>query len=435
VTFRLRLTLLFVASLAVLGALIAGVTYLSVQQQLAHRDRNAAVQLARTSALALNEEIALDRLAGAGDRIWIVDRQGRVVASSFRAAGTTIADVRAAVATGTAAGMASATAPTTSGGTAIVLYSNAQTQSALSALRQTLLLAVLVGIALAALTGIALAARALRPVDRMRTEVDRIPGHELDRRLQVGRNDELGRLAQAFNRLLARVEAASREQEQFVADASHELKTPITAIEGHARIVLRAIDRGDGEQARESAEVVAQQSRRMALTLRELLELAETGEVPPPTDRVRLDVVTREAANEAQALVPDRPISAHVVPTTVLGDANRLRELVAVLLDNAIKYSPHDRPVEIAVSTPNDGGALLTVRDHGPGMSDTERASVFARFARGTAAAGVPGSGLGLAIARAIAEHHGATITLSAGEGDGTVAAVRFPAADPHGSR
>jgi two-component system sensor histidine kinase MprB len=280
----------------------------------------------------------------------------------------------------------------------------------------------------------ALASRALRPVDRMREEVDRIPGHELHRRLRVGRNDELGRLAQAFNRLLARVEAASHEQEQFVADASHELKTPITAIEGHARIVLRAIDRGESDRARESAEVVARQSRRIALTLRELLELAQTGEVPPPTDRVRLDLVAREAANEAQALVPDRSIRASLDPTTVLGDPNRLRELVAVLLDNAIKYSPPDRPVEVALSTPNGRGPLLSVRDYGPGMTAAERASVFARFARGTAAADVPGSGLGLAIARAIAERHGATIALLAADGDGTIAEVQFPAPDPQGS-
>jgi len=266
----------------------------------------------------------------------------------------------------------------------------------------------------------------------MREEVDQIPGHELDRRLQVGRHDELGRLARAFNRLLARVEVASREQQQFVADASHELKTPITAIEGHARIVLRAIDRGETDRARDSAEVVARQSHRIALTLRELLELAQAGEASPPTDRVRLDLVVREAANEAQALAPDRSIRASIVPATVLGDADRLRELVAVLVDNALKYSPTDRPVEIAVSSPNGRGPLLTVRDYGSGLSDSERTTVFARFARGTAAAGIPGSGLGLPIAQAIADRHRASIALLAADGDGTVAEVRFPAADPH---
>ncbi len=327
-TFRLRLTLLFVASLAILGALIAGVTYLSVQQRLAQQDRNAATQLARTAALAADEEIALDRLAGSGDRIWIVNGRGQVAGHSFHAAGRTLAAVHTAVASATAAGMTTATAPTASGGVAIVVHSDAQTRSALSALRRTLVFALLAGIVLAAVAGMVLASRALRPVDRMREEVDEIPGQDLDRRLHVGRNDELGRLARAFNRLLARVEAASRVQEQFIADASHELKTPITAIEGHARIVLRAIDRGDRTLARESADVVARQSHRIALTLRELLELAQAGEAPPPTEPVRLDVVVQDATDEAQALAPDRAIRASVVPATVLGDPDRLRELV-----------------------------------------------------------------------------------------------------------
>ena len=428
-TFRLRLTLLFVASLAILGALIAGVTYLSVQQRLAQQDRNAATQLARTAALAADEEIALDRLAGAGDRIWIVNGRGQVVGHSFHAAGKTLAAVHTAVAGATAAGMTTATAPTASGGAAIVVHSDAQTRSALAALRRTLVFALLAGIVLAAVAGMVLASRALRPVDRMREEVDEIPGQDLDRRLHVGRNDELGRLARAFNRLLARVEAASRVQEQFIADASHELKTPITAIEGHARIVLRAIDRGDRTLARESADVVARQSHRIALTLRELLELAQAGEAPPPTEPVRLDVVVRDATDEAQALAPDRAIRASVVPATVLGDPDRLRELVSVLVDNALKYSPPERPVEIGVSTSNGRGPVLTVRDHGPGLSEAELSAVFARFARGTAATGVPGSGLGLPIARAIADRHGATISLSAAAGGGAIAEVRFPAA------
>ena len=301
-----------------------------------------------------------------GDRIWIVNGHGQVIGHSFHAAGTTLAAVHGAVANATAAGMSTATVPTASGGAAIVVHSDAQTRSALSALRRTLVFALLAGIVLAAVAGMVLASRALRPVDRMREEVDEIPGQDLDRRLRVGRNDELGRLARAFNRLLARVEAASRVQEQFIADASHELKTPITAIEGHARIVLRAIDRGDSTLARESADVVARQSHRIALTLRELLELAQTGEASPPTEPVRLDVVVQDATDEAQALAPDRSIRASVVPATVLGDPDRLRELVSVLVDNALKYSPPERPVEIAVSTSNGRGPVLRSATTGP---------------------------------------------------------------------
>ena len=134
--------------------------------------------------------------------------------------------------------------------------------------------AVLVATALA---GSLLAARALRPVDRLRREVDEIPGDALELRVAEGRPDELGRLARAFNRLLARAARAAEEQQRFVADASHELKTPVTALQGHARIVARAAERGDLAQARDSALVVEAQTRRLAGTLGELLSLAESG--------------------------------------------------------------------------------------------------------------------------------------------------------------
>ena len=426
-TFRTQMTLLFVASLALLGSLSAAVTYVIVRDRLTQQAQHTTQVLARTAALGASEEIALDRIAGAGDTIWLVDPRGKVVAHTYRAGGKTLVGVRADVAQGVAAGMTTASAPTAGGGQAIVLRNDTQTTSTLSALGWTLTIVDLVGIALAGLAGAALAIRALRPVDRMRQEVDRIPGHELDRRLPEGRDDELGRLARAFNRLLARAEASSHEQEQFIADASHELRTPVTAIEGHARVVLRAIDRGDAGLARDSAEIVARESHRIALTIRELLELAQTGAAGPPRDRVRLDRVVEDAVSEARAIAPERVIESAVVPVTVTGDANRLRELLMVLLDNALKYSPADRPVELTMGDSVSRGPVVCIRDYGPGLTEADQSSVFARFARGSAASGVEGSGLGLPIARALAERHGATVTLAAAEGGGTLAEVQFP--------
>ena len=107
---------------------------------------------------------------------------------------------------------------------------------------------------------------------------------------------------------------AAREQESFVADASHELKTPITAIEGHARVVVRAIDRSDLPQARESAEIVHREARRLAVMLRELLALAEAGSGAPEPAAVRLDLAVVEACSEIVALEPGRVVEPDLAP-------------------------------------------------------------------------------------------------------------------------
>jgi two-component system sensor histidine kinase MprB len=311
------------------------------------------------------------------------------------------------------------------GRSAIAILDDETLGRTLSTLRWTLLGVGLGGLLLAGLAGALLARRALLPVDRMREEADRIPGDALDRRLAEGRPDELGRLAQAFNRLLSRAERAAQEQERFVADASHELKTPVTALEGHARIALRALDRGDVEAARESAGVVSLESRRLALMIRELLALAEAGTAAPAMSEVRLDEVVQDACEEMQALFPERRLNVRIVPATVRGHAGRLGELARILLDNAFKFSPEATPVEVDVT---DGEhPELTVRDHGPGLSPEDREQAFDRFFRGGAARGTPGSGLGLAIARATCERHDATITLDNAPSGGALATVRFP--------
>ena len=114
---------------------------------------------------------------------------------------------------------------------------------------------------------------------------------------------------------------------------------------------------------------------------------------------------------------------------TVVGDAHRLRELLLVLLDNAVKYSPDDAPIDLAVAAEPEGEGTVRIRDRGPGLTDADREIVFGRFARGSAAAGVPGSGLGLAIAQTVAERHGASLELAAAPDGGTIVEIRFPAA------
>ena len=242
-----------------------------------------------------------------------------------------------------------AEAPRPEGGVAIVAKTESNLAETLSTLRWALLGVGLGGLLLAGLLGALLAGRALRPVDRMREEADAIPGDELERRLAEGRPDELGRLARAFNRLLERAQRAATDQEHFVADASHELKTPVTAIEGHARIAERALDRGDVLQARESTGIVLAEGRRLALMLRELLLLAEGDRTDGERGPVRIDRIAEEACDDLRAVDPDRPLELRLEPVTLVGEEGRLRELVRILVDNAFKYSPSNEVVEVSV--------------------------------------------------------------------------------------
>jgi two-component system, OmpR family, sensor histidine kinase MprB len=427
VSFRARLALGFSLMMAVLVVATSAATYLVVRSSLGDTARRHARQVARAAAQEQPRKGELDRLAGPGDRIWLTDAQGTVIASSFPGrSDATAADADREIERAPS-GSTSARWRRPGGGFAIVLVRNRTIESSLSTLLRTLLAVGAVVIVASALLGVVLAGRTLRPVERMRREVDDISGAELDRRIAEGRADELGRLARAFNRLLARAERATAEQHHFVADASHELRTPVTALQGHARIVVRAIDQADLEQARESAEVVVAESRRLAATLTELLSLAESGGPDRPLEPVRLDVAARDACDEMRAFHDGRAIDTELAEVTVHGDAGRLGELIRILVDNALKYSPSEMPVTVTVR--DAGGPVLAVRDRGPGLSETDRERALDRFYRGSASSGVPGSGLGLAIARAVCERHGAQIELQAAPGGGTVATVQFPAA------
>jgi signal transduction histidine kinase len=426
VSVRLRLAAWFVLTMAVLVVATSAITYAVVRADLRAEAQHSARRLALAAAKGQPDELRLDGMAGAGDRIWITNASGRVVNETTGASGRTLQAVRR-ILRRTPAASTSARATRADGGQAIVILANHSVRSTLSTLLRTLV-AVGIGILVAAgLLGAFLARRALRPVDRMRQQVDDIPGAALDRRITEGKPDELGRLARAFNRLLSRAEHAADQQQRFVADASHELKTPVTALQGHARIISRSVDREEWEQVRESAAVVARETRRLAATVSDLLSLAEAGSQAVRAAPVRLDKITAEACDEMRAFEPARMVEADLVPATVLGDAGRLGELVRVLIDNALKYSPPGSPVAVSV-TGGEAGPRLTVRDHGPGLSADDLERAFDRFYRGSAAGGVAGSGLGLAIAQAISDRHRAALTLESAPDGGTVAAVSFPA-------
>ena len=427
-SFRLRLALLFAGTITVLVILTCAATYLVVRSNLRSDAERDAIRLAHAAASVEEpQELALDRIAGPGARVWLTDGAGAVVASSHAAGSSarTLSQIESEVANAPA-GATSARVGRRGSGYAIVLLANGGVASSLSTLLSALVAVGIAVVLLAALAGALLARQALAPIERMRRQADAIPGDQLDRRIDEGRPDELGRLASAFNRLLARAQVANERQRQFVADASHELRTPVTALQGHARIVARAAERGDLERARESAQIVVDTGTRMANTMAELLTLADVDEGMRTMAPVQLDRVAAEACDELEAAYPGRGIHATLENVVVTGDASRLGELVRILLDNALKYSPAAAPVELTVRR-SCGDALLEVADHGAGVTAEDREHAFERFYRGAAARGTDGSGLGLAIAAAVAERHGGEVRLADAPGGGTVATVQLP--------
>ncbi|HET7271124.1 MAG TPA: ATP-binding protein, partial [Rubrobacter sp.] len=269
-----------------------------------------------------------------------------------------------------------------------------------------------------------LARAALSPVEAVVRSAREITEGDLGRRLPVGNaKDEIGRLATTMNGLLSRLQAAFARREEalvrqeealsrqrrFAADASHELRTPLTTIGGYARM-LKDWGAGDPEAIRRAAEAIENESDRMREMVEDLLLLTR-GDEGTPLTLVRGDLasVAGEAQEMARAAArgkvaiqydaPDRPVE-------VVFDADRIRQVAAILLDNAVKYTPEGGRVTIAVRE-REGLAELEISDTGIGIPEDQLALIFERFYRADAARSHGhGAGLGLAIARQITEAH-----------------------------
>jgi len=310
-----------------------------------------------------------------------------------------------------------------------VSVSLAASFDALQLLRTLLIEGGVAGLALVALVGYLFARRALRPVERLTTLATRISDTDLSRRLEgASPRDELGRLAQAFNRMLDRLEAAFMRQARFVSDASHELKTPLAVISGYAELLQRWAAQ-DPQVREEAVSTISREAARMQRLVQDLLFLARGAQgLRLELRRMDLGELVGETVSEAQAL-PGLPRvvdeTREVVPAQ--GDWDLLKQLLWILLDNAIKYGGEGNTVHV-LARAQGAVPVLEVRDEGPGMSEEVREHAFERFYRADPArAAGGGAGLGLAIAREIAEAHRARLELLSGEGQGTTVRCLLP--------
>jgi two-component system heavy metal sensor histidine kinase CusS len=308
------------------------------------------------------------------------------------------------------------------------------TQATLRRSRALLLWLAPVVLGIASLGGYWISGRALAPVDEITRTAQSIGIQNLSGRLAVpSTGDELQRLSQTWNAMLARLETAVKRLSQFTADASHELRTPIALIRTTAELTLRR--ERTPQTYREALRQIVAESERTARLIEDLLLLARADAGLPalPLERLELTPLVRDVCEQGQILAQARQleISTEVPDEPIYVEANdpALRRLLLLLVDNAVKYTPAGG--HITVSLGRDlNGATVAVRDTGIGIPDSALPHVFERFFRADESRNrdAGGTGLGLSIAKWIAERHNASLEAESVVGQGSTFRVRFRA-------
>ena len=307
-----------------------------------------------------------------------------------------------------------------------------EVRDVLASLRSLLFLATPAVLLAACLGGYWISRRAMAPVDEMTRTASSISAQDLSARLSVpNTGDELQRLAEAWNGVLARMETALQRVRQFTADASHELRTPVALIRTTAELALRR--QREAEEYRTALEQIQAEAERMTQLTGDLLALARadsSGLEMSFTD-VELTEVARDIVSRMQPVAQSKGIRLTAsVPSgqvQVKGDEPAIRRLVMILVDNALKHTPEDGVVTVAASR-NGTGVMLSVRDTGEGIAADALPHIFERFYRADPArTGSSGSGLGLSIAQTIAQLHGTNIEVETTPGAGAQFSLSFP--------
>jgi two-component system, OmpR family, sensor histidine kinase MprB len=299
----------------------------------------------------------------------------------------------------------------------------------LSRLRLILFVLCAGGVALAAVLGKLAARQVLAPLAEVAQTAEHISETEdLTSRIHVHADDEVGQLATRFNAMIERLQGSREElddsvraQRQLVADASHELRTPITSLRTNIEVLLAGGQLSEEDRQRLLADVV-EQSEELSALIGDLIELAR-GDLPHDmVEDVRLDRILEESISRARRDHPEVAFEASLQPVTVEGVPERLGRAVNNLLDNAARHSPPHGVVEVTVNA--DG---LRVRDHGTGVDDADLPYVFDRFYRGKNSRGRQGSGLGLAIVRQVAVQLGGSVNVSNAPDGGAIFSLHLP--------
>jgi two-component system sensor histidine kinase MprB len=447
VSFRARLAIAAAAAVALAVVLASVTVYVVVRSELrgtldsALHDRAAQVQHEPLRAFQAGDQAFLEpgpQLGGAPGYFQVVSADGDTIRLPNETVELPVTDAVREVASGRRGGYLSdaevagvhvrvITVPYGSQGFAIqIARPLTEVDHSLSRIRTYLLIIAAIGIALAAALGLAVARTALAPVRRLTGATENVAKTgDLSERIDASGTDELSRLAASFNTMLAALEESTRAQQQLIGDASHELRSPLTSLRTNVEVLAGGRELPAEDRERLLRDVIEQLDE-MTTLVAELSELARGELEPGAAEDVRLDLLAADAVERTRRNRPGIRFTTDFEGSLVHGVPASIERAVANLLDNAAKWSPPDGEVEVAVK---DGEVV--VRDHGPGIDETDLPYVFDRFYRASSARGMPGSGLGLAIVRQVAESHGGDVRAEPGEGGGTRMIMRLNGRPP----
>ena len=420
-----RVTLLATIAVGLAVAFVAAAAFITVRVQMYETLDESLLK--RASAAAESEALSVltsrnvpSWMLGAADvRIGFIDEAGRLSSVDRAADSVDLGAPEIAVARGqvryslrtiaTEDGRYRVVAvPTQTPGIALVLAQSLEsTERTLEKLGIVLLIFGVAGVIGAALAGWAVARNGLRPVRRLTTAAENVARTEQLDPIEVEGNDEIARLASAFNAMLAALSASRDRQRQLVADAGHELRTPLTSLRTNLDLLVQADRRGGlSETSREELLTdVRFQIEELTTLIGDLVELARDEPMPIAREAVDMAEIVDRAVARVRRRASSLDFDVHTNPWWVTGEPHALERAVTNLLDNAAKWSP---PLGVVTVTLDEG--TLMVADQGHGISEEDLPHVFDRFYRSKESRTMPGSGLGLSIVRQVVERHGGSV-------------------------
>ena len=322
-------------------------------------------------------------------------------------------------------------------GVTVVLAQNMDaTHQLIADLGAVLLVITALGILLSIAAGMVVATAGLRPLSRVQRAVEYVTRTDDLRPIQVVGNDELAQLTRSFNAMLAALQDSRNRQTQLVADAGHELKTPLTSIRTNIDLLIMLNHSGDQHRLSESdmrdlENDVRAQLDEMSRLIGDLVDLAREETPIQQVSETDVEEVLFQSINRVQRRRPDVTFDVESVPWNVMADPASLGRVMVNLLDNAGKWSPKQGTVRVALARIDQDTAELSVADSGPGIAEDEREAVFQRFYRSTESRSMPGSGLGLAIVKQVVDRLGGTIVAEESADGGTLMRATLPGHSP----
>jgi len=446
-----RVILLTTLAVGLAVALVALAVFITVRIQMQASLDDSLLDRAKRAAKAniLPDVLAADPVPsswfGAADiRIAVITSQGQVTTvdegPNIRlgsqeldvAAGTSPQSIRTIVAGTTHYRVA--TVPTPQADVALVLAQPLGPQeTVLKRLGAVMLLFGLAGVIAAAAAGWAVARNGLRPVRRLTTAVEDIARTEQLAPLPVEGDDEIARLATAFNAMLVALAASRDRQRRLVADAGHELRTPLTSLRTNLDLLTQADTLADSsgglprDQREELLDDVRAQLEELSTLVGDLVELARDEPLTQVVETFDLAEVVDRAVSRVRLRAPRTELDVLTLPWWVVGESGAVERAVTNLLDNAVKWGPEGSTVTVRLAN-----GVLTVDDQGPGIDPADLPHVFERFYRSTESRSMPGSGLGLAIVQQVVGRHAGAVQAGEAPGGGARLTMWLPGGPEH---